>query len=287
MLNVSFRYLLGTLSLIAALALVACNGAGEELPTPAPPTTATPTPMAGATPQATPDDATPEATPRATPVATPDATPEATPVAEVSLQAAYANLLEQESFVMTINLTGVQAQLQLLTAMQDSLTIVVRQEGDNRHVQIMDGTGAATLAEAWYVDGTYYVDAGAGPVETSGTDPMIQQLEPIIFADRELIAVLGGPGATYDVTGREEVNGVDTTVAESSYEVQNLGRAAFFMADRATVDSTIWVAEDGHYLTRAELRLQPENGAADREMSVRIDVTEVGEAEPVEAPTGR
>ncbi|HEX3723261.1 MAG TPA: hypothetical protein VHV31_10745 [Nitrolancea sp.] len=214
--------------------------------------------------------------------------PSATPV---GLATAYQNLLDQQSFVLTAKLSKLNGSLAKLPGITDPTTIKIEHAGNDRHIQVIISTGR-TLFELWRVNNQLYVNIGLGTTKTSENDPIVKQFVPLLDADSQIVNALAADNATYTVTGTAKVNGVQSNVEQSEYDLSQVGGSIFSFGSSSTVDAKIWVAQSGRYLVKANLKLSGAlSGTAvagtETESSgatVDIDITDAGKLKGIDAP---
>lgn len=292
----------------SALLLSACSNGDSETTAVAESGTST---TSAATAVSSPDAtvSTPAASPAASPVATPRsdgtpaggatrATPEATPTERgtpateaspgagsgaIDLATAYANLMAQESFVVTMTVSSLPAISAAVPDFSGPAEIIIEHNGDDRHVQVQSPDGD-TVAELWRVDNEITVDMGLGPMASSLTDQLVAPLLPLLDAHEHLVTALSGRGVQYAVAGTEMVNGVETEYAEASYTINNDRDAILLPSGELDVSSTVWAAVDGGQLIQAQFEVEPTSGSTEP-MTIELDVTNIGEVPPIVAPS--
>ena len=204
----------------------------------------------------------------------------------VGLADAYQKLLDQQSFVMTAELSNLQGPLASLPGVTDPTTIKIERTGADRKVQVITSSGRA-LFKLWRVGGQIYVDFGLGPSKSSADASPVKQLAPLLDADQQIINGLAAQKATFTVTGEQKVNGVQSNVETARYDLSQATDSIFATGANTSVDAKVWVAQNGGYLTKADLTLS-ESGSgtagANAGAHVVIDVTDIGKAPAVKAP---
>lgn len=273
----------GTVALAGTLLLAACGGdSGDDDAAIASPSVASPTVTVEATP--TVDLASIEAVPIAT---------------------AFENLLAQESYRMTLTVNGLPGMEELALLFGDQVVMEVEQAGDDRHISVGGETGAALL-EVWSVGGEAWVDIGTGPTPLEDSLLAGQGIEEVLTAPDQILAGMTSdesPEIDWKVTALEEMNGVETIVQEATFttEEEASGPGGMLAAPSgATVDATMWVAEDDMYLVRMEaeaaaeiedLTASPDTSTPDADagepsvMTIVIEVEDVGEIDEIEVPS--
>ncbi|HVX30583.1 MAG TPA: hypothetical protein VHA53_08910 [Nitrolancea sp.] len=199
---------------------------------------------------------------------------------------AYQKLVDQKSFVMTAELSNLGGSLANLPGITDPTTIKIERNGADRKVQVITSSDRALL-KLWRVDGQVYVDFGLGPTKSSGNDSPVAQLTPLLDADQQIIDGLAAQNATFTVTGSQKVNGIQSTVETARYDLSQATDSIFDAGAGTTVDAKIWVAQDGGFLTKADLTLN-ESGSgtanAGNGANVVINVTDIGKGNAIKAP---
>ncbi|HEU5423119.1 MAG TPA: hypothetical protein VFU72_06235 [Nitrolancea sp.] len=165
----------------------------------------------------------------------------------------------------------------------DTLTIEV--SNGNRHVSVQNNSGSK-IAELWKVgDQVWASAAGSPPVQASANTPVVGVLVPLALADQQLITTFTAQGATYTVSGSEDINGVATQVETATYQI-NPSDNIFLGSGPYTVNSTLWVAKSGGYLVQAQMLLSQGAGTPSASSpSVKINVTQVGKSITITPPS--
>ena len=204
----------------------------------------------------------------------------------VSFADAYQKLVDQQSFVMTAELSNLKGSLASLPGITDPTTIKIERSGADRKVQVITSSGRA-LFKLWRVNGQIYVDFGLGPSKSSADASPVKQLAPLLDADQQIINGLATQTATFTVTGAQKVNGVQSNVEKAHYNLSQATDSIFATGANTSVGATIWVAQSGGYLTKADLTLsETGSGTASAKAGahVVIDVTDVGKTPAIKAP---
>ena len=216
----------------------------------------------------------------------------------VSLAQALTNLSQQTSFVIKVTMTGVTGVAAVLPNAGPTLVVTTERNGDNSHVVVANADGTK-LAQVWRVGSQQWVDMGSGPQPVTGSTPQLVALTPIVNAPSLLLGTFSGAVSQYTVTGHETVNGVQATVEKGTFQVNDAQQSILFPVASASVNSTIWVADQGGYLLRANLQLSgaagtPTTGSSTPvgspsvgggNATVMADVTNVGSAPSIGTPT--
>jgi hypothetical protein len=199
---------------------------------------------------------------------------------------AYQHLIDQKSFVMTAELSNLEGSLASLPGITDPTTIKIERNGADRKVQVLTSSGRA-LFKLWRVDGQIYVDFGLGPTKSSEDASPVKQLAPLLDADQQIINGLAAQDAPFTVIGTAKVNDVQSNVETARYDLSQATNSIFATGANTSVAAKIWVAQNGSYLTKADLNLS-ESGSgtagADGGAHVVIDVTDIGTAPAIKAP---
>lgn len=204
----------------------------------------------------------------------------------VGLADAYQKLVDQKSFVMTAELSNLKGSLASLPGITDPTTIKIERTGADRKVQVLTSSGRA-LFKLWRVDGQLYIDFGLGPTKSSADASPVKQLAPLLDADQQIINGLAAQNATFTVTGASKVNGVQSNIETARYDLSQSADSIFSTGANTTVDAKIWVAQEGSYLTKADLTLSESGSstaAANGGAHVVIDVTDIGKTPAIKAP---
>jgi hypothetical protein len=204
----------------------------------------------------------------------------------VGLADAYQKLVDEKSYVMTAELSNLEGSLASLPGITDPTTVKIERTGADRKVQVITSSGRA-LFKLWRVNGQLYVDFGLGPSKSSADASPVKQLAPLLDADQQIINGLAAQDATFTVTGAAKVNGVKSNIETAHYDLSQAADSIFSASANTTVDAKIWVAQDGGYLTKADLTLSEAGSStadANAGAHVVIDVTDIGKAPAVKAP---
>lgn len=297
--------LAAALSLAGALILSACGG-GSSSPTtsaaissPAAVATSAPTTSAAATATSS-SAATPSAVSTAT-VAPTSSAGTASPTTSTSASAspatgpqvsgpvdlatAYSNLESQGSYQMTAQIQNLPGVLSVVPGITPSNSLMVEVSNNDRHVAVENNSGTK-IAELWKVgDQVWASAAGSPPVQADANTAVVGALVPLALADQQLITTFEAQGATYTVTGSEDIDGVATQVETASYQI-NPSNNIFLGNGPYTVNSTLWVAKSGGYLVQALMQLSQGAGTPTTSSpSVKINVTQVGQTVTITPPS--
>ena len=270
---------LGTTALAGTLLLAACGGESDDEA-----------------------NASPAASPSAT--IAPSPTVDLATIDPVEIATASQNLLAQESYRMTVTVNGLPGMEQLAMLFGNQISVELDQVGEDRHVRVGGETGA-TLLQIWSVGGEVWVDIGTGPTPLEDSLLAGQGLEELLTAPDQILAGLGSasaPEIDWQVTALEEVDGVEAIVQQATFtteETEASGMSGMIAAPGgATIDATMWVAADDEYLVRmeAEVAAESEDPTASPDtatpgaegeatnMSILVEVTDVGEIDAIELP---
>ena len=280
-----------------ALVVAACSGLTTPSSSSATGTSSTSPSSAAASPAASPAASLASPSVTGSPVASPAASPTAS---GVSLAQAFANLSQQSSFVMKMTMTGASGIASVLPDASGTLVITTTRNNGNAHIVVANQSGG-TLAQVWRVNGQQWVDTGSGPQQANANAAELLALTPIVNSPALMMQTFSGANNQYTVTGQQTVNGMQTTVEKTQFSVNDATASVLFPAAAAGVQSTIYVATQGNYLVRGTLDLTATGGsasssaaspttaaspvAAGANSTVTIDVTQVGSAPAITAPT--
>lgn len=265
-----------TLAAILSVVLLAACGGGAAGPTPGEPAPAAPTPTSAI------PAASPEATP--SPAATPTSGPAGTPTGleqPVTLAQALDNLEAQGSYVLDMSVSGFPGAAGTMSTESAWSRLTLTRSGEDRHVELKNHSGA-TVMEMWHVHGQDYVDFGSGHHPGRGATPPAGRMLGLMSMPEQLLRRFSADPASYTITGTETIDGVETTVEHATYQLSASNEPPMMMHHGGNAESTLWVANEGHYLMRLELTVTP---AHDRPATVRVDVSQVGTAPQVTEPT--
>lgn len=214
------------------------------------------------------------ATPR--PTGTPSSAASAAPN-PAAVTSAYANLQKQSSYHLEIKVDGLGTIVPL--GIGNTLTYTIDANGADQKIVIDDGSGVKQ--EGYKVGGRFYS-------VTNGQVSEVTSL-PLLFTLPELLYTsLTGPGVmTFTGDGSEQINGRAAAKYTGSGSVARLAANPIFALAipnaQGTVSGPIWVATPGDFLAAADLTINltaPQAGTA----KLRLDVTRVGQVDPITAP---
>lgn len=279
----------GIAALAAMLVAAACGGSSSSG------TSTTSTTSGGTSTATTSGVSSPVASPVASPQASPSAmtgSPAASPMASpsalsspVTLATAFSNLEAKNSYVLNMTLSGFPGVGSLISNASSSQQVTLTRSGNDRHMVVNNASGSK-VAELWQVGGKTWVDIGAGPIQVPGTNSAAGQVQPILGAPALFMQKVSGDQGAYQVTGQDTVNGISTTVEKASYTVNNPAIAGLLPAGTSTVTSTIWVANDGQYLVKADMTINQGSGTPTTGQGAHLTLiaTQIGSAPSIQAP---
>lgn len=275
----------GIAALGSLMLLAACGGGSNSSSTA---TGGTTQETSTSTSVSSPGTTSPVASP-GTAVATPSVSPSGSPTggAPISLGTAFSNLESQQSYVLTMDVSGLSGLAAMLPNAGNSQKITLTRSGNDRHL-VVEGSNGNKVGELWRVDDQTYVDIGTGPMEVGQAGGIANNLVPLLDAPSAFIKGMSADENKYEVTGTDTVDGVDTTVQKASYQVEKPSGTGMMTPGPAMVDSTMWVATDGGYLVKLEMNISQSGGtptSGESGAKVTANVTQVGSAPEIKAPT--
>lgn len=188
---------------------------------------------------------------------------------------------------MNMTTMGFPQLTALIPGAGQSQMMTLDRSNNDRHLKVTN-TNGGKLAELWQVNGQTYADIGTGPINVGNSGPGAQ-VAALLGAPKLFLEKMSGNPSNYQITGTDTVNGISTTVEKATYTVNNPDIAGLLPAGNHQVESTIWVANDGQYLVKAEMKVTPANAsgtpqAGQTPSTVTLNVTQIGTAPAVTAP---
>lgn len=216
----------------------------------------------------------------------------------IDLATAFKNLQKQNSYAMTIKFTHVEGTFATIPGVTSQSTVKVERSGKDQHLAVVSSTDH-TVFELWQIGGQVWVNIGAGPVKVAKDNSMVASFVAMLGADQQLMNSMESNQATYQVSGTDTVDGTQATVETAQYTASHTGDSMFLPNnERATVNSKIWVAQDGNYLLKGQFSVSGNAGAtpasgmttagspsATGAAQVMVSVSQVGKVQSIQPPS--
>jgi hypothetical protein len=241
----------------------------------------------------------------ASPVSTgsPMASPSSQSGESTGLAAAFSNLQDQQSYIMTAKLSNLQGSFAKIPGIGEQSTVKIERSGKDQHLTIMSNDGHTTF-EVWQIGDQVWANIGSGPVKVSKDNTVVAQFVSMLSADQQIIESFESTDATYTSAGTDTVNGIQTNVETATYTMARSKNNMFFSGDEnGTVTSKIWVAQDGNYLVQGEFTINGSGSAsspagsammgtpmsaspsAGGSAEVTVNVTQIGQVQSIQPPS--
>lgn len=228
----------------------------------------------------------------------------------VTLATAFKNLQNQNSYVMTATLDNIRGPFTQMTGDTSHMTLRIERSGNDRHLSVENSKGD-TVFQLWQVNGSIWADLGSGPTRIGSNNAMVTQFTRMLISDQQMIDAVRPSSANWQVAGNDTVNGTPAIVETAKYTVNGSNSMMFHANSNGTVDSRMWVAQDGNYLLKAQFTFEG-SGAASASGSavsslvgtpipgvesatasatangtgqITIDVTQVGQVQSIQPPS--